>query len=149
MWFSHQPAHPKVFALFHRSGDNLDIWPLKSLKVLIVLPWTAVLSTSLGPPVLVLHTVDVEWLQTIGHYSRRTLGACCFCLTDMICTITSDWYATGWPQMFPFLMLSVLQLRLQQRRTREQLVDQGIMPRKEHHPLFIALQTQNHSKWVQ
>lgn len=31
----------------------------------------------------------------------------------------------------------MLQLRLQQRRTREQLVDQGIMPRKEHHQLII------------
>lgn len=29
-----------------------------------------------------------------------------------------------------FQLFSVLQLRLQQRRTREQLVDQGIMPRK-------------------
>lgn len=32
----------------------------------------------------------------------------------------------------------MLQLRLQQRRTREQLVDQGIMPRKEHHQFFSA-----------
>lgn len=33
------------------------------------------------------------------------------------------------PWFFSLLFL-VLQLRLQQRRTREQLVDQGIMPRK-------------------
>lgn len=34
--------------------------------------------------------------------------------------------------MFP-LLFSVLQLRLQQRRTREQLVEQGIMPREYQH----------------
>lgn len=33
-------------------------------------------------------------------------------------------------------LLAVLQLRLQQRRTREQLVDQGIMPRKT---LFLVV----------
>lgn len=37
-------------------------------------------------------------------------------------------------------LLSVLQLRLQQRRTREQLVDQGIMPRKTDFESSVLLE---------
>lgn len=43
----------------------------------------------------------------------------------------------GFPS-FPSLCCAVLQLKLQQRRTREELVSQGIMPRKYHFILCPA-----------
>lgn len=70
----------------------------------------------------------------------------CWPVRSRVCAVTfsslesrfscsrQTWGMTGrrtwWLISATFVLVTVLQLRLQQRRTREQLADQGIMPRK-------------------
>lgn len=65
---------------------------------------------------------------------------------NVSCTVSP---ADQFPTLFSLCCTSVLQLKLQQRRTREELVSQGIMPRKYHLNSFLCLSVYSTCFWME